>query len=183
VQVGTPHEPPLVKPIAGILAASTSLLAEAREALEGRHGSVELASEPVEWTVSRYYCREMGDEIWRQYVALADLIQPDALVDWKLATNELERRWCTERGRAVNLDPGYVGLDKLVLASTKDAAHRVYLGRGIYAEATLRFVSGGFVSWPYSYKDYASSPAVEFFNRVRELYRVQLASRPALPSG
>lgn len=181
--MGTPREPPLVKPIAGILAASRALLGEAYEALEGRHGPVELASEPAEWRVSSYYCREMGDEIWRQYVALADLIHPGALVDWKLATNEMEGRWRTERGRSVNLDPGYVGLDKLVLASTKDAAHRVYLGRGIYAEATLRFVHGGFASWPYSYKDYASPPAIDFFNRVRERYHVELASRRGLPCG
>jgi hypothetical protein len=179
--VGTPREPPLVKPIAGILAASTSLLAAARESLGGQHGSVELASEPVEWKVSSYYCREMGDEIWRQYVALADLIRPVELVEWKLATNAMERRWRTDRGRSVNLDPGYVALDKLVLASTKDAAHRVYLGRGIYAEATLRFSRGGFSSWPYSYQDYASPAAIGFFNRVRERYRVQLASRRGLP--
>jgi hypothetical protein len=180
--VGTPREPLMVKPIAGILAASISLLVEAREALAGQHGSVELASDPVEWMVSRYYCGEMGNEIWRQYVALAELISPGALVDWKLATNETEGRWRTERGRSVNLDPGYVGLDKLVLASTKDAAHRVYLGRGIYAEATLRFSHGSFTSWPYSYQDYASPAAIGFFNRVRERYRVQLALRRGLPA-
>jgi hypothetical protein len=89
----------------------------------------------------------------------------------KLKTNDLEERWRAAQGRQVNLDPGYVGYTKLVLASTKDASHRVYLGQGIYAEATLQFVRGSFQPWPYTYRDYAEPAAIEFFNRVRERYR------------
>jgi len=180
--VGEPREPTPVKRIVGVLAASRDLLGEARTALENCWARVDMANEPVRWTVSSYYDREMGGEIWRQYLALAGLVRPENLVDWKLKTNELEKAWLTERGRSLNLDPGYVALDKLVLASTKDRAHRVYLAKGIYAEAILCFTKGSFSPWPYSYPDYACAATVDFFNRVRRRYRAELATR-ADPSG
>lgn len=179
--MGVPREALPVKPIFGILAASVELLQAAHTALNEQFGVVELTSEPERWTVSSYYCREMGEEIWRQYVALSELMAPGELPAWKITANALEQRWVGERGRAVNLDPGYVAFDKVVLASTKDAAHRVYVGRGIYAEATLRFVRGSFEPWPYSYRDYASPQALGFFNRVRERYRRQIAERRSRP--
>ncbi len=184
--MGSPGEPALVKPIVGVLAASRELLAAARGVVGSEIGATDLASEPVEWTVSAYYRHEMGDEIWRQYLSLADLMLPDELAGLKLRTNQLEQRWRTERGRSVNLDPGYVGLLQVVLASTKEAAHRVYLRRGIYAEATLRYLNGRFVSWPYTYRDYAAADAGDFFSRVRSRLRVQrrsASSPPGRPAG
>lgn len=175
--MGTAAETPLVKPIVGMLAASLELLADAREVVSDRFAPVEMASDPVRWTVSAYYQEEMGEEIWRQFLAMHNLEPADELAVQKLGTNDLEACWRTSRGRQVNLDPGYLDLNKLVLASTKDAAHRVYLGDGIYAEATLRWARGTFAAWPYTYPDYASEHAVAFFNRVRQRYREQLTSR------
>jgi hypothetical protein len=115
----------------------------------------------------------MGPHIDRQYLSLVELIDPAQSVRLKLLSNSLEDRWRTSRGRAVNLDPGYVDLDKLVLLSTKNASHRVYVGQGIFAEATLHWVRGSFLPWPYTYPDYAGSEAIGFFNRVRGRYRLQ----------
>jgi hypothetical protein len=180
--VGQPSAPPLVKPIVGLLAASTALLDEARQVLTTAIATVEMVSERSEWTVSRYYQREMGSSLWRQYVAMAELIRSDELVSLKLRTNEMEVRWRVAGGRRVNLDPGYIDLGKLVLASTKDAAQRVHLGQGIYAEATLRFVDGEFRPWPYTYADYAAPDAIRFFNQVRERYRAQRRALPPAPA-
>ena len=90
----------------------------------------------------------MGDEIWRQYLAFDALMAPDELADLKRLTNRLEDRWRGRSGRAVNLDPGYLDLLRVVLASTKDAAHRVAIGDGIYGEATLHFAGGAFSPGP-----------------------------------
>jgi hypothetical protein len=174
--VGTPGQPLPVKPIVGILAASPDLLADARAALAVSFGDIDLASEPTAWEVSDYYAAELGHRPWRQYVAHAELQAADELPLRKRHSNELEARWRRANGRAVNLDPGYVDLQKLVLASTKDASHRIYLGVGIFAEATLRFVGGRFEPWPYTYRDYAENHALEFFTRVRARYLAQLRS-------
>lgn len=179
--MGKRAEPSPVKPIAGILAASAELLEEARAALVDLFGAIDLASDAKPWEVSDYYTAELGNCPWRQYVAYDKLENAASLAIRKLRTNELENRWRRSGGRAVNIDPGYVDLQKLVLASTKDASHRIYLGSGIFAEASLRFVDGRFASWPYTYRDYAEPDAIEFFTRVRARYRVQLRDGRADP--
>jgi hypothetical protein len=170
--MGMPRSPAPVKLIAGLLASSDDLLAEAAEALSQRFGPVDAFSIPSRWDLSSYYREEMGDVIWRQFLSFERLIAPEALAESKQITNGMEGAWRTGSGRRVNIDPGYVAATKLVLASTKDAAQRVYLSGGIYAEATLHFRNGSFQPYPYSYRDYAA--AVTFFNRVRTIYLAQL---------
>jgi hypothetical protein len=171
--VGTPSETPLVKPILGVLAASPDLIEAACAAIREEIGEIDAESEIAPWSVSDYYRQEMGDEIHRRFVALAALEPADHLVERKRATNGLEERWRAARGRRVNLDPGYVDLHRLVLASTKDAAHRIYLRDGVWAEVTLHFEHGEFRPYPHTYPDYAEARARVFFNRVRELFRRQ----------
>lgn len=166
--MGVPTEPPLVAPVLGVLAAAPSLLAEARAAGEEILGPVDLESAPLRWTCSGYYAAEMGGEIWRQFFSFANLAASERLAELKLATNRLEERWRNERGRQVNLDPGYVDRHRLVLASTKDAGHRIHLAHGVFAEATLRYERGAFRPSAHTYPDYAEEGARAFFTRVRE---------------
>jgi hypothetical protein len=72
-------------------------------------------------------------------------------------------------------------LAKLVLATTKDRQHRLYLGQGIYAEVTLRFTGGRFVPWEWTYPDYRTPDYLAFFDAVRRRYRQQLAALLAEP--
>jgi len=159
-----------VKLITGLLAASDALLAEASVALAEHYGPIDSASVPTDWTISTYYRDEMGPNIRRQFLSFERLITADELATVKLATNALEDRWRSTSGRQVNIDPGYIAATKLVLASTKDAAHRIYLGHGIYAEVTLLFSNGTFQAHAHTYPDYAAPEAVEFFNGVRATY-------------
>ena len=177
--MGRAGESPLVKPIVGILAASTDLIAEAYAAIANTLGEVEERTDAVPWAVSEYYRAEMGGEIWRCYASLRELAPADRLTTWKRESNRLETRWAVDGKRLVNVDPGYVDLLRLVLASTKDAGHRVYLGDGIFAEITLRYENGAFRSWPHTYPDYAAASTIDFFNRVRARCAAQLRDRRA----
>jgi hypothetical protein len=165
-----------VQPIIGVLAASPALLADAQAAIATAVAPVALASVAQPWAVSTYYAAEMGKDLWRQYLACDALMAPEHLGELKRVTGTLEVRWRGARGRAVNLDPGYLDLLRVVLASTKDAAHRVAIGTGLWAEATLHFVDGSFTPWPYTYPDYASRDACGFFNEVRERFRAARVS-------
>ena len=78
------------------------------------------------------------------------------------------------RKRSVNLDPGYLTLSKLVLASTKDHAQRIYLGQAIWAEITLAFRGKSFTRHPWSYPDYVAH--IPFLNTVRQDMRARLGS-------
>lgn len=174
--MGSPHPAAPVKPICGILTAEVALLAEAEAALTELLGTVDARAEVLPWQESPYYAAEMGNPLWRTWWSFASLAPADALADWKLTTNAIEANLAVAGRRRVNLDPGYVSLLKLVLASTKDAGHRVYLGKGIYAEVTLSYERGQFVPLPYTYRDYAAAAAREFFGRVRQGYLTQLRS-------
>ena len=177
--MGAPKTPAPVKLLAGLLAASDRLLEQAAVALSERFGLIDTISTAADWTVSTYYRDEMGDAIRRQFISFEHLIAADQLAAVKLATNELEERWRTPSGRQVNIDPGYIAATKLVLASTKDAAHRIYLGQGIHAEVTLLYSNGTFQPHAQTYPDYAAPEAVAFFNGVRGTYLEQLRSRRA----
>jgi len=171
-----------VKPVLGVLGASAALIDDACAAVADSLGEIDLRSDTFPWAVSDYYRREIGPEIWRRYVSFGRLAPADGLVGWKLETNRLELRWAVDGNRRVNLDPGYVDRYRLVLGSTKDAAHRIYLGAGIFAEVTLRFENGHFQPGPHTYPDYAESRTLEFFSRVRARYGAERrAARPPGP--
>jgi len=121
-----------------------------------------------------YYGREFGADLMRRVYTFAQLVDPGTLADIKLETNELESHWSLEGRRLVNLDPGYVSLAKLVLATTKNNAHRVYIGKGIFAEVTLRFRAGHFTGLEWTYPDYASPDYCALFDGIRSRYLRQL---------
>jgi hypothetical protein len=171
--MGSVAAPAPVLPIAGVLAASPALLADAQRALAAAVAPIAAVSAAAPWAYSTYYRDEMGAELWRQYLAFAVWMEPEELADLKRLTNALEDDWRGPRGRAVNIDPGYLDLVRVVLASTKDAAHRVAIDRGLYAEAALHFVGGRFEPWPYTYPDYADAAAIEFFTQVRDRFRAE----------
>jgi len=177
--MGTAKIPGAVKLVAGLLATSDALLAEAARALSQRFGAIDLASVATDWAASTYYRAEMGTPIRRQFVGFERLIAPGKLAAVKQMTNEMEAAWCNVRGRQVNIDPGYIAATKLVLASTKDAAHRIYLSGGIYAEVTLQYLHGSFGPCAFTYPDYAAADALQFFDRAREVYLAQLRAFPA----
>jgi hypothetical protein len=73
----------------------------------------------------------------------------------------------------VNIDPGYVTESKVVLATTKDFSHRIYIGNRMYAEVTLRYRKDirAFVALEHTYPDFRSAETQAWFARVREHLR------------
>lgn len=143
-----------------------------REKLSVHFGPVDFTTTVSPWTHSKYYEKEMGAELLRVFFFFERPFGQDSLSDAKHVTNEIERCFmnnnCTERPRRlVNIDPGYLTLAKVVLASTKDYAHRIYIGKGIYAEGTLYYKDKTFQSNPHTYPDYGSTEYIAMFNEVR----------------
>ena len=105
------------------------------------------------------------------------LIEADRLPEIKRQTNQLEEELAPllqSVKRPVNLDPGYIEQAKVILASTKNFYHRIYLGRGIFGEVTMHFKNNTFQFFPWTYADYQSKDYQEFFLRMRHIYRSQL---------
>ncbi|GIX46947.1 MAG: hypothetical protein KatS3mg131_1158 [Candidatus Tectimicrobiota bacterium] len=173
--MGTPRLPALVQPFCAVLLAPSLPASEVEAALCDLFGPLLLRSPAFPFTHTAYYTREMGPDLQRFFVAFAPLIAMSDLVWYKHRTNRLEACWAGAGGqRRANLDPGYLSLAKVVLASTKDHAHRLYLGAGIYAEVTLSYRQRRYRPWPWTYPDYRLPVTLAFFHRLRERYRQRL---------
>lgn len=172
--MGTAREADSVKLIASLIAGDPALLTTAQAALGAIFGPVDFESELLPFDHTDYYTPEFGPDLRRRIVTFQQLVVPSDLASIKRQTNELEWSLAREGQRRVNIDPGYVSLGKLVLASTKDHAHRLYLGQGIYGEVTLTYQRGRFRPWPWTYPDYADRLCCALFDAVRSRYKVQL---------
>ena len=148
---------------------------EAVQLVTERFGPIALSSPHFTFEHTRYYARTMGEGLQKQFLVCAGLQSAEMLVEAKIRANQIEAevaargRWPVER--PLNLDPGYLESGKLVLASTKDHAHRIYLGQGIFAEVTLHFRDNHWRTWPWTYADYATDQARDFFLSARRYYR------------
>jgi len=172
--MGTAHQPQPVKLIASLLTGDPALLAQVEAWLSDLFGPLDFESELLPFDHTEYYCPEFGPNLQRVIVTFERPVDPGELPSIKRQTNELEWSIAQESKRRVNIDPGYVSLGKMVLASTKDHAHRLYLGEGIYGEGTLVFQKGHFRPWPWTYPDYASDRYCSIFDEIRERYKAQL---------
>jgi len=165
--------PEPVKLIVAMLAREEYSLGLAQAYLAAIHGPVDYASPFLPFDVSSYYTAEMGPGLRRQFIAFARLIQPDELPAIKLEAIALETFFAVDGWRTVNLDPGYLCAGKLVLATTKNQQHRLYLGQGIYGEVALRYRAGAWQPWEWTYPDYRSPEYARVFTEIRRLYMRQ----------
>ena len=164
-----------VKLIVGMLSPAEKLFREVEKVLEERFGKIDFSSKLIPFTYTKYYDKEMGPGILRKFISFKELIDAGRIAEIKNHSCRLEKQFSSPRGaRRINLDPGYVSGAKLVLATTKDYDHRVYLRDGIYAEGTLHFRNGSFESHPWTYPDYRTEEYIEIFNKIRTLFLEQL---------
>ena len=123
----------------------------------------------------------MSPRLLRRFFSDAPLTRPDRLAEIKGVAQDLElrHRWTQGggAGRQVNIDPGYLEAGKVVLATTKNTSHRIYLGSGIYGEATLVFQDGSIQTRPCTYPDYRWPETLSFFSTARSVYLKQLRER------
>jgi len=167
--------PPLpVKLIIGALTSEPELVSAAVAALKDGWGRADHTSERLPFEHTAYYEAEFGRGLERVFVAFRDLVDPGQLAAIKRTTNDLERRFTEGSHRRINLDPGYISAAKLVLATTKNHGHRIYIGQGIYAEVTLTYHDKAFRTLPWTYPDYATDAYREIFESIRKRYLEQL---------
>jgi len=137
-------------------------------------GQVAFISRRMTLPFTQYYQKEMGDSIFRKYMIFQDPVSQDSLPVLKRQAIRAEQSFLLpDRGRKVNIDPGLLLPDKLVLASTKDCAHRPYLSDGVYADVNLVYNHKSFQSLPWTYPDYASEETIRMMNSLRRHHWLQ----------
>ncbi len=165
------HSP--VKLITGFIFKDEPVLEQAVSFLERRFGKMDFESPALKFIHTDYYQAEFGKDLSRKFVSFKKLISPDELARIKIFTNKIEEKLSQGSRRRINIDPGYLDLAKLVLATTKDYAHRIYLNKGIYAEVTLVYQDKMFKPQSWTYPDYRTTEYLEIFNRIRDIYAQQ----------
>jgi hypothetical protein len=156
--------------VVGMLARREDVLDAAESRLVEAYGPVELRSPLIPFVWTDYYAAAMGRALLRRFVSFREPVDPGRLAQIKLHTNALERALAPLDevvARPVNLDPGLLSGSRLVLATAKDRAHRIYLADGIFAEITLVFRDGRFEPVETTYPDYRSAMYLAFFTEAR----------------
>src|SRR4030042_4352386 len=158
------------KPVVSLILARKDLDQAVIRKLSAYFGPPDLVGPWWPFTATTYYSSEMGAELGRRLVAFLHLASPALLPDWEVYTNRLEGLFSLGGRRLVNLDPGYVTRERLVLATGKNYSHRLYLNQGIYGDLALVYSKGEFQSLPWSYPDYSQEPLLDLLGLVRRKY-------------
>jgi hypothetical protein len=132
---------------------------------------------PLAFNYTSYYDSEMGPGILRWLWSFADLVDREALPNIKCLTNTIELAYTVDGKRAFNLDPGLMTLGNFVLATGKNNAHRIYMGKGIFADLTLIFRAGTYHPLEWTYPDYANQELISILNGLRESYKCSLTEQ------
>jgi len=166
-----------VKLIIGFIFRNDKSLEKARAALEKTFGRIDFQSQVLAFNHTGYYQEEMGKDLKRVFVSFQKHISAEKLTQIKIITNRIEERLADRGRRLINIDPGYLDFAKVVLASTKDYFHRIYLAKGIFAEITLFYRGKTFKAWEWAYPDYRSLEYISIFNQIRQIYARQIKNK------
>ncbi|MDD3715669.1 MAG: DUF4416 family protein [Candidatus Marinimicrobia bacterium] len=156
--------------------SEAELLLPAENFLQRRYGKVLLSYGPFGFDVfTDYYREEMGGELQKKFYLFTPLISLEHSYRYKLDSQSLELRYLQDGRRRINCDPGFLTLYQLNLLSTKAYSHRNYLAEGIYAETTLIACGKRFEPLPWTYPDYKTPEALDFFAEGKQILKKILA--------
>lgn len=174
--MGTINKPVKEKLISGFIYGDCGIYEKAKKTMAAKFGPVDYESPEMEFNYTDYYTAEMGRDLKRRFVSFKKLVDPGILGGVKLFSDKIEIKYLFKntKNRMINIDPGLISHSKLVLATTKNFAHRIYIGKGIYAEVTLRFKAGKFTVLEWTYPDFATAKYQAILNEIREIYKVQI---------
>ena len=166
-----------VKLITGFIFKDEVVFNQAQGILKRRFGEVDFQSQTLPFIHTDYYEKEFGKGLKRVFVSFKKLIPHENLPQIKILTNKIEHKLSKGGCRLINIDPGYLDSAKLILASTKDFRHRIYLNKGIYADLTLFYQNKTFQSWEWTFLDYRTAEYIAIFNQIREIYAQQIKNK------
>ena len=169
-----PKAPKPAKLVIGLFMKEKRLIEKITAELIEVFGSLDMISPWFPFDFTDYYETEMNAPLFRRMLAFKELIKQSSLADIKNLTNEIESNYSREERRLVNIDPGYMLQERFVLATGKNFAHRIYIGKKIYADLTLIYIKGDFKKLPWTYPDYSDKNVLSFLRQVRKKYVADL---------
>ncbi len=170
------QEPPEGRLVVAVIYSSVDAVADALRVMERRFGRVDFETADLDCNCRQTYKEEMGEDLRLRFFAFEKLVARNALPEIKSACRKIEAAFSDKvedyMFRTVNIDPGIMTADNLVMAAARDYRHRIYLRDGVFAEIALIWAKGRFTRLPWTSTDYCQAEAIEFFERVRASFEV-----------
>ena len=170
----TTQKPQHVKFFCGLIYADELAYKKTIDILKKKYGVMDFESGPICFNFTDYYNDEMGTGLNRRFIAFKRLQAADNFISIKRYCINIEKKFSLHGKRTINIDPGYINEAKLILTTTKDFSHRIYLGRGVFAEITLIYHKGGFKDLDWTFPDYRTLQYKRLFASMRDIYRKTL---------
>jgi hypothetical protein len=169
--MGEVREPKPAKLFMSLMTSEEAIFRDGIEDLRSTFGEIDFISERLPFDFTDYYAEEMGRNLSRYFITFERLLSIPALPEIKETTHRLEEKYVSPSGkRRINIDPGYLCLAHVILATHKAYTHRPYLRKGVYADLTLIFRARSFRPLDWTYPDYRREEVINLFNRFREKY-------------
>lgn len=156
------------KLIMALMYKDKGILDKVKKELVNMFGSIEDESAEYRFNFTDYYKKEMGSLLLKRFISFKRLIKREKLAEIRLKTAEIERRFAKKGKRKINIDPGYVTKNAVFMASVKERAHKVYIGKGVFVDMNLILKRKGAFFFHWTFPDYKIASNQEFFHRVRE---------------
>jgi len=149
--------------------------------LVDKFGPTDIISSWLPFNFTKYYTSEMGESLFRRMISFKSQIRQTDLSDIKKFSNSLELKYSKHSKRKVNIDPGYMLLERFVLATGKNFTHRICISDTVYADLTLIFQKGKFQTLPWTYPDYTTENMLAFLYQVRNKLNFEFKKGGELP--
>jgi len=163
-----------VKLFTALLYREEGPLGEARKLLSESFGEEDYRSAPVLFDHTGFYEKEMGAPLYRVFISYARLVNPYELASAKLVAARIEEKLADSRGcRRVNIDPGILDYQKVVLASFKHQGQKIYLDHGVWADLTLYYRKGGWSFFEWTFPDFKAGVYDKILLEIRRIYKNQ----------
>ncbi|MEA2031073.1 MAG: DUF4416 family protein [candidate division Zixibacteria bacterium] len=160
--------------VVSIIYSSIDALADSLRVLENKFSRVECETTEVPCSAQERYREEMGDNLQRRFFSFEQPVACDSLPEIKATCHKIEQMFSDHVRdfyfRTVNIDPGILTPDKLIMASYREYNYRIYLGGSVFAQLELIFSQGKFMRLPWTNPDYCHDEAIELFSRVRNSF-------------
>lgn len=172
----TPDAPLPVKLVAAVLKTPDAPFDSARKAMAAQWGAIDFEGEDCPFDMTDYYEPEMGKGLARRWLAFAQLKlpAPETLAAMKHQAFSLEQSFAQDGRRTINIDVGYMDTNKVVLASFKYMAQKMFIGQGIWADPVCYYRKGRFEPFPWSFLDFKAKCYDKVLVAIREQYKRQL---------
>lgn len=135
--------------------------------LEKNWGKTQFISEWLDFSHTDYYTKEMGSGLKRRLILFKEPAHQENLKNFKVRSWKIEEQYSINNKRQINIDPGFLTMERFILLTGKNYSHRIYLGEGVFADLTFIHENGEFKTLSWTYSDYKFKEIIRFLERSR----------------